>query len=83
MSEFLSLFMAPPKADPPAPRAGDTVLHRPSGETWIAGRVTGERLTPFGWPRSIARVADCEVIERCNDARHAEATAIAAHWSEG
>ena len=47
--------------------AGDTVLHRPSGETWVVCGVDREkgRLIPCGYPfPSVARLEDCELLER-------------------
>lgn len=48
-------------------RAGDTVLHRPSGETWVVCGVNYDRgqLIPCGWPfPTLAMLADCELVER-------------------
>lgn len=45
----------------------DTVLHKPSGEKWVVAGVnhaTGE-LCPMGYPfPSVAKIADCEIIEK-------------------
>ena len=48
-------------------RAGDTVLHLPSGGTWYVVRVNGNDLYPAGWPRTIARTSDCVKIETTHD----------------
>ena len=46
-------------------KAGDTVYHRPSGETWWIVRVDddGEHVYPGGWPPTRARASDCEIVE--------------------
>lgn len=45
----------------------DTVLHKPTGETWVVAGVnyeTGE-LVPCGYPfPSVAKIADCELKEK-------------------
>ena len=40
----------------------DTVLHRPTGETWTVAYVHGDELCPCGWTETIARVSDCELL---------------------
>lgn len=48
-------------------RPNDTVLHRPSGETWVVCGVNYDqgRLIPSGYPfPSMACIEDCELIER-------------------
>lgn len=45
----------------------DIVLHRPTGETWTVCGVDHKagRLIPCGYPfPTVARVDDCEVVER-------------------
>lgn len=47
--------------------AGDTVLHRPSGENWFVCGVNYEQgcLIPCGYPfPSIGNIADCKLLER-------------------
>jgi hypothetical protein len=51
-------------------RAGDTVYHRPSKETWTVAYVDGARLSWCGWPYGEAEIADCDVITRCSEAYH-------------
>lgn len=49
-------------------RAGDTVKHRPSGETWVlACDQDGEYVLPAGWPESMGRVEHCELVETASD----------------
>lgn len=48
-------------------RAGDSVKHRPSGETWLVAYVDGERLAWCGWPPGEAALTDCELVKRCSD----------------
>lgn len=43
---------------------GDEVYHRPSGETWVVKRADGEHVWPAGWPPSLARAADCDLIAK-------------------
>ena len=48
----------------------DTVKHRPSGETWVVCGVNHEdgSLIPMGYPfPSLAKVEDCELVERCHE----------------
>ena len=52
-------------------RIGDTVLHAPSGETWIVAAVDGEDLFPAGWPESLARTSDCSLVRAATDEQHA------------
>lgn len=49
--------------------AGDWVLHKPTGETWVVCGVNEEknRLIPCGYPfPSMADLSDCEFIEKGN-----------------
>lgn len=48
-------------------RPNDTVLHRPTGETWVVCGVNRDlgTLIPCGYPfPSMARLEDCELVER-------------------
>jgi hypothetical protein len=49
-------------------RAGDEVLHRPSGEKWLLAcdEVRGEIIC-CGWPETFARASDCELLEAATD----------------
>lgn len=53
-------------------RTGDTVYHRPSGETWLVAAVWPERdeLAWCGWPDGRARMSDCDLVGACGDAAH-------------
>lgn len=53
-------------------RAGDHVHHRPSGEDWVVAYVNGDRLCACGWPETLARVSDCELIKKCSNKEHRE-----------
>ena len=47
-------------------RPNDTVLHKPSGETWVVCGVDHEKgeLIPCGYPfPTIAKLSDCELVE--------------------
>ena len=49
-------------------RASDTVLHRPSGETWTlcCDQIDG-LVIPSGWPACLAKSGDCVLIEAATD----------------
>ncbi len=55
-------------------KAGDSVKHGPSGESWLVAAVRGEDLFPAGWPCTRASVADCELIESCTEEKSLEMT---------
>jgi hypothetical protein len=49
-------------------RAGDSVAHAPSGETWVlATDQVGDDVVCAGWPESIARAADCTLVRAASD----------------
>jgi len=55
-------------------RCGDTVKHLFSGDTWevaYADYASGH-LSPCGWPEGEAKIADCDLVERCSDEEHAK-----------
>ena len=52
------------------PRCGDTVLHRPSGETWVVAWCEGEDLAWCGWPNGLAMTADCDTVSAATDDEH-------------
>lgn len=51
-------------------RTGDTVKHRPTGETWTVAYVDGDYMGWWGWPPGRTQVADCDMVEQCSDADH-------------
>jgi hypothetical protein len=51
-------------------RAGDTVLHKPTGEEWLVAYVEGDDLAWCGWPDGLARTGDCELVRACSDEEH-------------
>lgn len=54
-------------------RAGDTVRHRPSGETWVlACDQNGATVWPAGWPEGCADACDCELELAANDGDRVE-----------
>lgn len=57
------------------PRCGDHVLHHPSGQTWVVAFADEDRgeLSAAGWPASIVKLSDCELVMRCSDAEHTAA----------
>ena len=50
-------------------RAGDTVKHGPTGETWILAvdQFGREEVCPCGWPETIAKASDCEIVKQASD----------------
>jgi len=57
-------------------RAGDHVLHKPTGEKWVVRYVKPEqdRMSWLGWPPGEALMSDCEVVKACTDAEHEKLT---------
>jgi hypothetical protein len=51
-------------------RTGDTVFHRPSGETWVVSWADKTEIIPCGWPETFARVSDCDLLSACSDEEH-------------
>ena len=43
---------------------GDSVLHGPTGETWLVAYVHGHDLCCCGWPASLAKLKDCTLTEK-------------------
>lgn len=53
-------------------RTGDSILHKPSGETWVcawADPATGY-LFWLGWPPGEARISDFELAKAVDDEGH-------------
>lgn len=50
-------------------KTGDTVIHRPTGETWVVAvvREDEDRLSWCGWPEGMANLSDCDLVESCSD----------------
>ena len=49
-------------------RAGDVIIHKPSGDTWtLACDEENRAVVCVGWPESFAAVDDCELVERATD----------------
>lgn len=60
-------------------KPNDIVLHKPTGERWVVAGVSYKEggLIPKGHPfPSVARIADCELIERRYEKEHQDANAI-------
>lgn len=54
-------------------RAGDAVLHRPSGERWLVAAVNDQGdLYCAGWPCTRSSIEDCDLLEATSDDRHTE-----------
>lgn len=64
------VFQPATEATAAAPRCGDHVLHKPSGETWVVAWCEGDDLAWCGWPNGIARTSDCQIVHRASDAEH-------------
>ncbi len=52
--------------------SADTVYHRPSKETWTVAVVRDGKLSPCGWPESLADLSDCELVEKATPAQREE-----------
>ncbi len=59
-------------------RAGDEVLHRPTGETWllICDEENGV-VAPGGWPDTRASASDCELVRAASDDERLETLGVA------
>jgi hypothetical protein len=53
-------------------RAGDHVLHGPTGETWLVAWAdpATDDLAWLGWPDGIARLSDCTRTKAASDEEH-------------
>lgn len=62
------IFMTSPKFKAELIKAGDSVLHRPTGETWYLLGVNKRhgKVCVAGWPPTIADLADCDLVEKGN-----------------
>lgn len=62
-------------------RAGDIVLHKPSGEEWqLACDEDRGEVLPCGWPACIAEAADCTLAKAATDD---ERTKMLSEWAGG
>lgn len=43
---------------------GDTVHHKPTGETWRVACVQEDHLSWCGWPEGQAFLRDCELVQK-------------------
>lgn len=48
-------------------KTGDTVLHRPSGEMWLVAYSENGYVCACGWPETLARESDCQLIESASE----------------
>jgi hypothetical protein len=48
-------------------RTGDAVLHKPTGETWLVAYCEGGYVCCCGWPATLAKVSDCELVRKGTD----------------
>ena len=49
-------------------RAGDIVRHGPTGEEWtLANDEENGRVSPSGWPETMAEAKDCRLIEPASE----------------
>lgn len=53
-------------------RSGDAVLHKPSGETWLVAWADENEVICCGWPETLAKASDCEIVRRADDKYHLE-----------
>lgn len=55
-------------APPRSFRAGDKVHHEPSGEDWtLANDEENGKVSPSGWPESMADAKDCRLLEPASE----------------
>lgn len=49
-------------------KAGDSVLHKPSEETWVVAAISpdGKEFAACGWPETIAQLSDCELKRKAS-----------------
>lgn len=60
-----------PTTEPVMIDTGDTVFHKPTGETWTVACVQGERLSWCGWPEGSASLSECTLIAKATpEERH-------------
>lgn len=48
-------------------KTGDTVLHRPSGEKWLVAYADCGIVCPCGWPETIAKESDCQLLDSATE----------------
>lgn len=51
---------------------GDIVKHIPTGEEWVVAFNENGRLSPCGWPESLAETSDCVLVEKATDEKRIE-----------
>ncbi len=67
-------------------KPNDVVLHKPSGEMWVVAGVNYDdgKLIPKGYPfPSIAKIEDCELMERNYESKPQEEAVIKALYGHG
>lgn len=67
-------------------KPNDIVLHKPSGEKWVVAGVNYDegRLIPMGYPfPSLAKIEDCELLERRYEFEPQEESIINAFINRG
>lgn len=48
-------------------KTGDIVLHKPSGERWLVAYAENGYVCACGWPETLARESDCQLLERASE----------------
>lgn len=48
-------------------RAGDVITHIPSGETWVLAYAKNGKVSPCGWPESVAEESNCVMLKAATD----------------
>lgn len=51
---------------------GDKVYHKPSKEEWVVAFNENGRLSPCGWPETLAQTDDCVLLEKATDEKRIE-----------
>ena len=52
-------------------KTGDVVLHRPTGERWLVAYSENGYVCACGWPETLAKESDCELIRSASDEERA------------
>lgn len=62
--------------------AGDSIIHKPTGETWFCLGVNRDRdqVCAGGWPPTMAKLSDCELVEKGKGLKESEVVYRNSHF---
>ncbi|MGU3668616.1 hypothetical protein ACLBX9_30915 [Methylobacterium sp. A49B] len=63
---------APNGGGTPPFRTGDSILHKPSGDTWVWADPATGYLSWLGWPPGEAKISDFKLAKAATDEEHRE-----------